>query len=318
MSLAIKKFNLCYKQDILKLHKISFKKSKSSAYWDWRFNNKFLKKPFGKIALSKKKIVSHYIVQPINYKIKNKQKNILLSLWTMTDPEYFRTNIGLLHGLIKETYELAKKRKFFLVIGFANKKSHLIFTRWFGFKQIKIMNELIKTLPINFSPKKILECTKIRKFDSTFTNFYKNHNTTKNRICTPRTSKYLNWRYLEKPDKEYKCYKILKEKELAGYFILKNYLGKKCQIIDFLATNNSDVYNTIINKSIEFAIENKLTEISLWAPKDISFYAHLKKIGFEERKMETYFIIKNLNGNQDPYVENFKNWYITMSDSDVF
>ena len=43
MSLAIKKFNLCYKQDILKLHKISFKKSKSSAYWDWRFNNKFLK-----------------------------------------------------------------------------------------------------------------------------------------------------------------------------------------------------------------------------------------------------------------------------------
>ena len=127
MSLAIKKFNLCYKQDILKLHKISFKKSKSSAYWDWRFNNKFLKKPFGKIALSKKKIVSHYIVQPINYKIKNKQKNILLSLWTMTDPEYFRTNIGLLHGLIKETYELAKKRKFFLVIGFANKKSHLIF-----------------------------------------------------------------------------------------------------------------------------------------------------------------------------------------------
>ena len=95
MSLAIKKFNLCYKQDILKLHKISFKKSKSSAYWDWRFNNKFLKKPFGKIALSKKKIVSHYIVQPINYKIKNKQKNILLSLWTMTDPEYFRTNIKL-------------------------------------------------------------------------------------------------------------------------------------------------------------------------------------------------------------------------------
>ena len=58
--------------------------------------------------------------------------------------------------------------------------------------------------------------------------------------------------------------------------------------------------------------------VPLWAPKDISFYAHLKKIGFEERKMETYFIIKNLNGNQDPYVENFKNWYITMSDSDVF
>ena len=42
MSLAIKKFNLSYKQDILKLHKISFKKSKSSTYWDWRFNNKCL------------------------------------------------------------------------------------------------------------------------------------------------------------------------------------------------------------------------------------------------------------------------------------
>ena len=317
MDIKIKKFNLKYKQEILQLHKRSFKKSKSSKYWNWRFNNKFLKKPFGLIALSKKKIISHFITQPIKYKIKNKEKKCLLTLWVMTDPNYFRKNIDLLHNMMKETYELAKKKEFFLISGFANKKSHLIYTRWFGFKEIQ-MNELIKILPTNFNSKKILDCVQIKKFDSTFTNFYKNHNTLKNKICTPRTSKYLNWRYLEKPENEYRCYKILKEKKLVGYFILKNYLGEKCHIIDFLVSNDKDVYNTIIDKAIKFALDSNIKEISLWAPEYTSFYSHLKKNGFKERKLETYFIIKKLYDKQDSYVKKFKNWYITMGDSDVF
>ncbi len=318
MDVKIENFDLRYKQKILHLHKISFNRRKSNTYWNWRFNNKFLKKPFGKIAFLKEKIISHYIVQPVKYKIKNEQKNILLSLWTMTDHKYFKRNIGLLHVLMKETYKISKKKKFSFVIGFANKKSHLIFTRWFEFKEIKIMDEIVKSLPLKYNSKKILECVQITKFDHTFTNFYKNQNIIKNKIHIPRTSKNLNWRYIEKPDKEYKCYKILKEKKHAGYFILKNYLGKKCQIIDFLIISNSDVYNTIIKQSIQFAKENNLTEISLWAPKNSSFYNYLKKIGFEERRMETYFIIKKIDGSIDNDVENFKNWYITMGDSDVF
>ena len=78
------------------------------------------------------------------------------------------------------------------------------------------------------------------------------------------------------------------------------------------------VYNTIIDKAIKFALDSNIKEISLWAPKYTSFYSHLKKNGFKERKLETYFIIKKLCNNQDSYVKKFKNWYITMGDSDVF
>ena len=69
MNVKIEDFNLRYKQKILQLHKISFEQTRSGKYWDWRFNNKFLKNPFGKIAFFKKKIISHFIVQPVKYKI---------------------------------------------------------------------------------------------------------------------------------------------------------------------------------------------------------------------------------------------------------
>jgi hypothetical protein len=317
MDVEIKKFNLKHKQGILQLHRRTFKKNKSSKYWNWRFSSKFLKKPFGLIAFSNKKIISNFIAQPIKYKIKNEEKNCLVTLWTMTDHNYFRKNIDLLHNMMKDTYELAKKKEFFLVIGFANKKSHLIFTRWFGYKETK-MNELVIILPINNNSKKILDCIQIKKFDATFTNFYKNHKMLKNKICVPRTSKYLNWRYIEKPGNEYRCYKILKEKKLVGYFILKNYLGEKCHIIDFLVSNDKDVYNTIIDKAIKFALDYNIKEISLWVPKYTSFYKHLKKNNFKEKEIETYFIIKKLNDKSDQYIKKFKNWYITMGDSDVF
>ena len=113
MDVEIKKFNLKHKQGILQLHRRTFKKNKSSKYWNWRFSSKFLKKPFGLIAFSNKKIISNFIAQPIKYKIKNKEKNCLVTLWTMTDHNYFRKNIDLLHNMMKDTYELAKKKNFF-------------------------------------------------------------------------------------------------------------------------------------------------------------------------------------------------------------
>jgi hypothetical protein len=315
MDIKIKKFNVKYKKKILKLHKNAFNQTRSSKYWDWRFNNQSLRKPFGQLAITNNAIISHYMVQPIIYKEKDHRIKLLISMWTMTHPKYF--NKGLMRTLAKKTFESNTQKKYQFVIGFANKISIKFFINKLQFKKIKTMTETTLNLDNNQKFKNKYKILKIKLFDSSFTGFCNTNVQLKKKYCIPRTSKFLNWRYIQRPKNEYTCYKIVNEKKLEGYFILKKY-EKKCQIIDFVLNNKIEIYESVLNKTVEFAKKNKLLKISLWANSDKDFLKYLQKNRFVEQEMNTYFIVKKLENSFKNQIYDFDKWYITMGDSDVF
>mgnify|MGYP001177428775 CR=1 FL=1 len=315
MNYKIKKFDKIHKNEILKLHENAFGFEKSGKYWDWRFNNHSLRKPFGKIAITNNTIISHYITQPIICKKKHRMINSLMSMWTMTDPKY--SNMGLMKTLAEKTFECAKQEGYQLVIGFANERSIGFFIKKFQFIKVKTMTESILNLPNNQKFKNKCDVIKIKIFDSSFTRFCNNNDQLKKKYSIPRTSKFLNWRYIQRPKNEYTCYKIINEKKFVGYFILKKY-EKKCQIIDFVLDNKIEIYESVLNKTIEFAKKNKLSKISLWANSDESFLKYLQKKEFFKKNMNTYFIVKKLRNFFKNQVDDYDKWYITMGDSDVF
>ncbi|MCH7561818.1 MAG: hypothetical protein IIC67_10730, partial [Thaumarchaeota archaeon] len=158
----------------------------------------------------------------------------------------------------------------------------------------------------------------IQTFDDSFTVFFEKINNKLCKIITPRTSKYLNWRFFEHPENKYHCYKITQNDHLVGYFVLKKYQNK-CHIVDYLTEDNEDFYNGILKQAISFCNHNKLDKLTLWSNKTLDFHKYLQKNGFSEYPMENYFIIKTLSSAEEfKEILNYNNWYMTMSDSDVF
>ena len=64
MKYVIKKINKKYKKNILKLHwKVFARAKKTTDFWDWRFDNKFLNKPIGRVAILKEKIILAGVIE---------------------------------------------------------------------------------------------------------------------------------------------------------------------------------------------------------------------------------------------------------------
>ena len=83
--------------------------------------------------------------------------------------------------------------------------------------------------------------------------------------------------------------------------------------------DNVNCYNAMINESIKFCKTNHIKKLTLWINHELPLYKHMKKIGIIEKPMDVYFVVKLLdNKNNLKKFLNFKNWYITMSDSENF
>jgi len=299
---------------VIDLFSLVFNKKLAPEYWDWRF----VKNPFGKpiirLCLDDEKLVATYLVHPIVVELNGKTQTGLFSMFTMTDSKY--AGLGIMTNLANEVFSIGKQRSHSFVMGFANVNSRYIFTKKLGFSELATMKELTADLPHKISKSRLV-CTKIDFFDETFSQFYDSVKQT-SLITIPRKADYLNWRFIKNPENKYECYKITHNGELIGYFILKNYQGVKGHIIDFLIKDNQEAYNAMLTSAIDFCNLNNLSKLTLWVNSSLPLYAHLIKNGFYDKQMENFFIYKNLTDHSMEEMGNSKNWYITMSDSDVF
>jgi len=300
---------------IISLYNKVFEKNADTNYWNWRFENN----PFGKLIirymLNGKELSGMYITHPIKIESKNNINLGLFSMWTVTNPIFKKKRIMTL--LANEVYNTVNKKNNF-VIGFSNENSQHMFIKKLGFKPLGLMKEMVLDMPIKISRNNSIRCKKISIFEKKISVFYDKHKKIIKKAMIPRTYEYLNWRFTKNPEVKYHCYELLKDNELLGYFVLKNYQDKKCHIVDFLLKDDSTIYDAMIFNTIDFCKQNNLQKITLWTNGLSSFYSHIIKMGFTERNTENTFIIKILNKEKIDELNYLKNWYLTMSDSDVF
>ena len=307
---------------ILSLFADVFKREMSLAFWKWRF----IKNPFGKgiikVLFDGDRLIGHYAVIPMNLQVKGELVKAVFSMTTMTHPDY--GGQGIFIYLAEDTYKLCHQRGYHFVYGFPNKNSYYGFTYKLGWRDFGTMTALKKKLQSRASTTSIAKATKqIEYFDDTINSLWdkvKQDYT----IITPRTEKFMNWRFGENPDTDYtKCIVFDNNGDILGYVVLKVYAKGdviKGHIVDMLSMPDREVVKSLLEYSYRYFLERGIYDISCWMPENYFYSDILQEEGFVRKETETYFGVRVFSeGNAlAKSAEQISDWFITMADSDAF
>jgi hypothetical protein len=331
-----------------------YKINRGLSYWIWEFKNN----PKGfktLLATDENAIVGHLSALNREVIIGDREIPASMEVEGVTHPKYQRQ--GIFVALGRKLLSDMEKEGVALVYGFPNenalpghRKLHCIelFTlhimiRPLNFKNIskmrfsnKILGSLAKfagklAFGILYRPKKpqIREGVKIKtisKFDRRFDDFWNKVKENQN-IILKRDSTYLNWRYTQCPEKQYKIYIAERNNELLAWVVvrvLKRFGLNNGAIVDMMGRHNhEDTVHALIQKAVEDFKQIDVDLVACSVPNSNSYDKILKKCGFTtcpeslNPKKEAFIIYPlstKLNMN---LVKNAANWYITWGDTDV-
>ncbi len=140
-------------------------------------------------------------------------------------------------------------------------------------------------------------------------------------VVVARKHRYLNWKFVEKPFNNYKCYKALNEKnQLAGYMVIKREVfgsRKRGKIVDILADPSQPrVFQTLIQRA-NLELRNSDTDYIGVICSYPHFKRELERLGFVKARSREYFMVNNWEKDyRNVFISNIDNWYLTYSDGD--
>jgi len=337
------------KDQILKIIEKVYPNSEfaTSEYFDWQYRDG----PYGpaKILLAKNDsgdVIGIEPILPMKLLIDNNVTMSSLSCNSIIDPNF--RNQGIFSKLVSNILEFTKTGKISSIYGIPNKKSYNIFIKN-GFNNISELPLLVRPLKLsNYFSSPIKEIIKpieifwrIQKVETDielFTNkinleFEKIFQDLSQRvsILQKRDKEFLEWRYNKHPSRKYDIH-ILKEKnEIKGYIVtrIKKINGKKIGIVlDFVFDSkikNKNGPKDLVKKVLKkFWDENASLSIATCA-NNSQENKILREVGFKIspkflKPEPLYFIAgaTNINSENFKKIKNFKNWFFTLGDYDVF
>lgn len=295
-------------------------------------------------------LAGQYVVIPVKIKIESSIHSAILSLNTLTRAQYRGQKIFV--TLADEVYDECREKGFKFCYGAPNPNSYPGFINRLGFHDIgimplylKLINPSVLTLeklhssflamlakPFNllFHPSKITSSADIVKvcgenvdlFDK-FWQVIKD----KYSIIGVRDSKYIMWRYINMPFRDYEIAIALENGKPEGYIIgrVTNVAGMNCgMIVDFLVKKGrKDIAASLLSYMEHIFYDKKAGIIGCLMQRHFEEAHCLKKAGFFicPKKLEPQpfpVIYKALNaiGNKET-TPDFSNWFFTMGDYDA-
>ena len=324
--LKIESFNQNHERKVENLFETVFQRKPLSNFFKWRCYN--FGEPIRYVMKHDEKIVGHYVLHQIPFKMNNTTENILFSMTSMTHPDF--RNKGVYKQLANYVYQIAYDKNFKFAIGFSNfisYKIHFEKLDWINlgrpieyYKKCQLKNSRNKQSQYHISP--------IIIFDEKIDDIWNKHKEDFD-FLIPRTSNYLKWRFNKQPKPRFSDYPsenyfpfLVKNKnEPIAYFILKQFGNEKVHIVDFFGNLNKSVLKVIFDFAENFCIKIGVLNISFWCSLDIEsnkLQDTIKQFNFHKRNAESFFGIRIFNKKFNYDRIRKKNWFITMSDSDVF
>lgn len=313
----------------------------------WQFFENTESNSFVNIAFDevKNKTAAIYALSGIKFKIDDNIHLGTQSMDTITDIDY--RGKGLFIKLAKSVYEKSKIAGTSLVYGFPNGNSIYGFKKKLEWEVLDPVPFLIKPLKssyftnrisfLRFSPNINLSFKSFSKsknylikeslsfpkeVDSLWENFSK-----KIRVAVNRNKEYLDWRYIKKPNENYKivhCYGA--DERLLGYvvFCIKNkHEGRVAYIMEL-------IYDLEDPKAADKLLSYAITEIKkedadlilIWCMDHSPNYKTFKKSRFYKlpeklRPIELHFGARAFDDKLKNIIYDRENWYISYSDSDT-
>ena len=304
--------------DILKLDSISENhpwNRRNKANWIWKYKGP---NPFGKsivvVAEYKKKIIATFAIIPVNYSFRGKIIKASHSIAMIVHPKWQKK--GIIKLVVDKALDLAKKRNIKLVYGYPNDDAYELHKVIFDYEDVGnqyFYHHDMKKIKKNEYLSKIKEVKNFTKIHKDFFNTIKKEL----KLMLDRNTKYLNWRYISRPDKKYYVFGSFVNKKLKGYCVLKLYKEGtvlRGHYIDIIAEHkNKFVFDELVNFGLNFFKKNKCNEVNLWLQGNNSFQKILQKNKFK-RKNFRKFICKFNDKNMKKIFKKEK-WFFTMGDT---
>ncbi|RCV66160.1 Acetyltransferase (GNAT) domain-containing protein [Methanophagales archaeon] len=277
-----------------------------------------------------------------------------------THPRYRRQ--GIFSTLEKNSFSQLKEEEICLTYSFPNVSSYPGYMNTGLFTDICALKTLIKPLNLRNALKKRIKnncllniCTitgsifiaifyrtkkspeikgltisKIVSFDNRINDFW-NNISSDYKIIVVRNQEYLNWRYINRPDRNYTIYLAEEEGVICGYMVLRCVKEQDLSsgyIIDIIAPlDRSEVIHSLLSEAIKYFKEERVDVILCTMIVDKIFYKIFRKNGF----ISTHFIstiskrfrigsehIVRINSPKvsETYLKDPKNWFVQLGDSD--
>jgi hypothetical protein len=305
-------------QALARLFRAAFSHDLDPGWWAWRFLDGPGEQPgIVRVTLANNKPVAHYGVARVALSVDGTEYLSGLSGTSMTAPEM--RGRGLFTSLGNHTYDFLQRDGWQAVWGFPNAAIHSLRVRQLGWKTIAEVPTLrlrlsdgLKTPPATHQ---ITATVPIgRELDELWRRAKAAY-----RVIADRSAAALQWRFVRCPDVDYGFLAAWgSDQALKGYAVTKRYRDE-LHIVDILAPAAEQAFIELVGAVIRLAQENQLKAVSLWANVHRREHQILEKLRFLNDAPIFYFgglVLGPDNVLQECL--DYRNWYLTMADSDIF
>jgi len=334
----------------LEMYKKCFDENGSSKKTEnirWQFLQSTKSNSLVEIAFDedKSKVAAIYAMSSVKMQIDGNSLVGSQSLDTITDVDY--RGLGLFITMAKSVYEKADNDKVALVYGFPNGNSVKGFKKWLGWEILDPVPFLIKPLKSKYFTNKIKALQFFPNVNLSYSSYKSNKKfrvieknifseevndiwrkfSNKIKVAVERDEKYLDWRYIQKPNENYKiahCYSI--DNKYLG-FIVYTVKEKHNGRIGYIMELMYDLEEPTAGKTLlDYAIYNIKKEkadcILSWCLEHSPNYPVFKSSFFIDlpekyRPIELHFGVRAFTDKIKSIVSNRENWYLSYSDSDT-
>lgn len=348
-------------QAIFELLNAAFGKWHSLEYWEWWYKKNPAGSPVIWLAEYENKIIGHYGIIPKRMKVGNSYMTGSFSCDAATHPEF--QGRGVFSSVVNRCYIDAAENDIPLTCGFANVHLGPTYKRYEWRGNICFIDTLIKVL--NWEPLLIryihnkflvhaaaqvlekihrsrsvnesLKIERISRFDERINRFW-SEISRQFEILVIRDQRYLNWRYVEHPEKDYTIYIAVKDHRILGYCVLSEEQGENLRrgyIVDILGfQNHCNVVNYLLHRAIKYFEEHNVDIVKCSMLEKHPYKSIFKKAGFvtyPRHRLALYATI-NLKGSridekaaysqalilsQNHFLKEKRNWFMMHGDSDL-
>ncbi len=323
--MELKQYQAGEEAEILDLFQKSFGKPLSPAYWNWRFgNNPFLPNPMIHLMWEGDVLAGHYGVSAIEMSIGGKVYLSSLSGTTMTHPDF--EGKGIFSRLATTLYErIAAEHGINGVLGFPNRNSHYGLVKKIEWKDVSIVPSF-SIYSEKLESRKVDGLELIGRFGKEHIDFIRQTiDALGFSVFVNRSEVYMNWRYIDCPINDYQCFEYRQNGSLAGIIITKSFPSFETQgafevdILEVFCAPDLETIREMLTgvKQYYTAQGTAFNKMNAWISLMDARHLVMERIGFFVGTPLTFMCSKVfIPGTEQVY--DFRNWYISMGDSDVY
>jgi len=182
--------------------------------------------------------------------------------------------------------------------------------------------------PSNKALPKGTQLRELETFDARFDSFWERFKDDY-AFMTVRDCAYLNWRYVQIPERKYKILALEEKKtdEILGFIVLCESLKeiKIGRILEIATLKNGPEKATrfLLGEAMRHFHKKRVSVILCWMLPHCHIFKELSRLGFQSRENEGVDLIYRSTFVENPvipidFATNKENWYICMGDADFY